>query len=81
MNWTHLRDNKRKARKEHRCWLCNESILIGERYIDRAGADGDGIVTIKMHPECEHETHKWDDMDWECFFQGDMKRPCKEKKS
>lgn len=75
MSWAHLRDNTRKARKQHRCYLCNESIVIGEQYIDRVGTDNGEIIAMKMHMECERETKVWDDMDWECFFQGDMERP------
>ncbi len=75
MSWTHLRDITYKARKLHRCFLCNGWIIIGDTYIYRVGKDDEGISVIKMHPECEKETHGWDDTDWECFGQGDMERP------
>ncbi len=55
MTWTHLRDSTYKARKLHRCFLCNGWIAIGDTYIYRVGKDDEGISVTKMHPECEYE--------------------------
>lgn len=45
-----------KARKQHRCTLCGESILAGSLYDIRTGVDGSDLWTMKMHQECHsHE--------------------------
>ena len=75
MSWTHLRDTKPTAKIRHACYLCGEPIRIGEQYVYRVGSDGDGVIVMKMHVECEKATYEWDDMDWECFESGDMERP------
>ncbi len=78
MSWTHLRDTAPKARKEYRCFLCSEPILIGKVHVYRAGIMDDNLTSIRMHMECESATADWDEMDWESTFAGDMDRPPKE---
>lgn len=75
MSWTHLRDGRPKARKSHRCFLCGEAIEVGETYVRRSGISDDRPYSFAMHPECEAEAKRWDEMDWECFCEGDMPRP------
>jgi hypothetical protein len=75
MIWHHVEDSEVRARKPHRCFLCCEPIAAGELYRRRNGIDEDGHVAMHMHPECEAATHGWDQADWECFSEGDMKRP------
>lgn len=75
MSWTHFGDKVVKARKAASCYLCGEPIAIGETYVRRTGVGECGIGTTKMHPECEKESDSWHEMDWECFFEGDMERP------
>jgi hypothetical protein len=75
MSWTHLRDEIRKARKAHRCYLCGEIIAPQETYLVRTGSLDDEIVSCKMHPECEQQTRDWDDFDWECFSGDEFERP------
>ncbi len=40
-----------KARKLHRCCLCGQRIAVGESHDTRTGV-GDGMWTMRMHPEC-----------------------------
>lgn len=75
MSWTHLRDERPKARKAYRCFLCGEPIPVGEVHVSRAGVRDDGLETFRMHIECKAESDNWDPFDWECFSQGDMERP------
>lgn len=37
MSWQHLRDERRTARKDHRCYLCGLPILAGSEHIARTG--------------------------------------------
>lgn len=74
MSWTHIRDEEVKARKKHKCLLCGEDIEIGEKYVKRTGTD-DGIITMKMHKECEKESSEWDEGDWQCISPYEMERP------
>jgi hypothetical protein len=75
MSWTHLRDEIRKARKAHRCYLCDELIAQGEEHVVRTGITDDGHVSCRMHPECKQQTQDWDDFDWEIFSPGEFERP------
>lgn len=65
------------ARKPHICYLCNQSIPAGTKYFKWSGIDpSEGcFVNMPMHPECKAVTDGWDDMDWECFYPGDLTRP------
>ncbi len=55
-----------KARKEHRCDLCGERILVGHIQDVRSGACPDGMWTMHMHPECHAYEQKPGvvDSDW-----------------
>ena len=75
MSWYHLRDEDVKARKNHRCILCGEDILVGEVYRQRTGTDEGEIHTMRMHQECQKESAKWDSDDWECWEPYEMDRP------
>lgn len=75
--WTHLGDETPVARKPYRCYLCGEPIPVGEKHVKRTGVGEDGLDAFRMHEECERESDAWDEMDWECFFEGDMPRPTK----
>ena len=75
MSWIFLRQSEVKARKEHKCLCCGEEILVGEKYIERVGTDEKDIISMKMHKECENESSRWDDDDWECFDRYSMDRP------
>ncbi len=77
MSWRHIRDQRPKARKEHKCFLCGEAIPRNETYVRRHGIGGDGPESFAMHDECEDATQKWDVFAWECFSEGDMPRPPK----
>lgn len=69
-----------KARKEHRCYFCNEAILPGEKYHYRTGKNSDGFWTIHTHFECNEATSDWTDDDYECFSGGYLKRGTTELK-
>lgn len=71
----HVRDDRPRARKPHRCYLCGEFVEVGDTYVRRLWSDGGKLSTTKMHVECEAETANWEDWDWEEFFPGDMPRP------
>ena len=67
-------DRQFVAAKDHRCYFCDEICEKGKPYWRRSGADGDGIWTMKMHPECLEATAHWRDEDFETFTIGSMKR-------
>jgi hypothetical protein len=48
-----LSRSKPKARKEHRCSLCNGIIVRGEQYENQTCVDGGDLYTFKMHDDCE----------------------------
>ena len=61
---------KVKARSEHRCCWCGETIEKGETYYRWFCVFEGSANTLKMHPECEHaesklyietDEHEWDD--------------------
>jgi len=65
MSWTHIEDTTPKARKEHRCILCELPIEKGVVHVARFGVDDDGKVKVRMHIECEKATEGWSYEDWE----------------
>jgi hypothetical protein len=75
MSWTHLEDTKPKARKNYWCDICAEKINVGEAHVARRGIGDVGPMTSRMHIECEEMTKKWDLMEWEGHFPGDVRRP------
>lgn len=42
------------ARKDHKCIICRQIIPAGTKYLKDVEQEGDGFVTLKMHPKCEH---------------------------
>ena len=61
-----LTDETRKARKDHRCYLCNFKIHKGEVYRYWSGVHpGEGYWSSKAHQSCRAKTNKWDWEDWE----------------
>ena len=42
----------RKAKKQHRCMNCGESIEPGEYYLRWMSVDDGKAIGNKMHPEC-----------------------------
>jgi len=66
MSWTHIEDTRPRARKEYRCHLCGYPIPVGLRHVKRFGANDSGLVSIRMHDQCEAATRGWDEQDWEC---------------
>ena len=75
MSWRHLSDEHPVARKPHHCFLCGETIEVGEKHVRRTSVDGRELCSLRMHLECEKESQDWDETDWECFFEGDAPRP------
>jgi len=74
MNWVFGPDRCHVAAKDYVCFFCGEACEKGEAYWRRTGADGDGIWTMNMHPECRgaEAVRRWDDYD--TFTPGSMKR-------
>ena len=76
MSWTHIEDTTPKARKEHRCILCELPIEKGVVHVARYGVDDEGKVKVRMHIECEKATKGWSYEDWEVHdayeFRKDM---------
>ena len=73
---TLLSEIRRKARKEHRCGLCNCKINPGEEYIVQTCVDGDVPYTFKMHPNCQTVSNGfmdgYDDEYNDAYFQEDI---------
>ncbi len=65
MSWTHLSDTMPKARKEHRCILCERIIPKGTVHVARRGIGDNGPCTTRMHTACELITRDWDWYEWE----------------
>jgi hypothetical protein len=63
-----------KARKEHRCTWCGQTIIVGEKYVRWASYDGGYCDTNKMHDEC-HEVAVADGPFEYCLYEGE--RPTK----
>jgi hypothetical protein len=75
VSWTCLKDGMVTARKPHRCYLCGELIATREKHHRRVGVNGREMIEMRMHSECEAETHDWDAMDWESFDETEFTRP------
>lgn len=43
----------KRARKEHQCHWCNESIPVGTSYVRERVVDGREAFTNRLHPECD----------------------------
>lgn len=65
MSWHHVEDTTPRARKPHRCYVCGDPILVGEKHVRRFGYHEEGPISIRMHVECEKKTENWDTFDWE----------------
>jgi len=72
VGWTHIRDETRRARKPHWCYLCGGDISPGTTYLCRTGVSDGEMVSTAMHTGCEEKTRDWDEMDWETFSPGEL---------
>lgn len=78
MSWYGAPAKTIKARRPHRCRVCDQRIAVGETCDTWTGLEpGTGWWTVWVHPECHEICKEWDDMDWECLFPGDTDRPKK----
>lgn len=79
MSWCHIEDTTPRARKRHRCHLCDGGIEPGEVHVKRYGIGDDGPVSTRMHVRCEALTRDWDEGDWEscdsATFRDEVLRP------
>jgi hypothetical protein len=75
MSWKHLNDKTVRGKKDYNCFLCGEEIPAGSRQVVRSGVSDERFLTMRMHLECEAATTTWDNVDWESFEEGDMRRP------
>jgi len=73
--------NNITARKKHRCYLCGEDILPGEKYSRSNGISYGDFWSSAFHLECIAVTGYWDDGDWESFEPGSMERGKDEPKN
>jgi hypothetical protein len=80
MSWTYLSDTNPKARKDHRCVLCDLIIPKGTVHVARRGVDDDGPVTSRMHTDCEAVTRNWSAYDWECSDTGEFRAEMEAKR-
>ena len=76
MSYTHIRDKTIISRKDHRCWICGDTIKKGESCVSRTGADSsEGIFTFYMHELCEKYAHlTFDYYAWEDWEPGEITR-------
>ncbi len=61
-----LRDETRKARKEHRCIWCGEVIVVGNSYRYQSGVFDGEIQGNHWHAECFRAAAE--ECDWEFEF-------------
>ena len=47
-----LRQSERKARKNHRCTVCEELIKKGDVYLSQTCVEDGEIITFKSHLDC-----------------------------
>lgn len=64
MTWYHVEDRLVRARRSHRCALCNRNIPVNTPYVRRFGWENRRPVTCAMHTRCERAARDWDDNDW-----------------
>ena len=65
-------------RKAHLCRLCGQTIQAKEPCLIWSNVEaGEGWHTLHAHPECYQVTldEKWDELEWESTFPGDIERP------
>lgn len=65
MSYTWFRDDHPKARKPHRCELCDRTINKGEIHTARIGTGEDGPQTFRMHTICKAATDGWGYDEWQ----------------
>ena len=65
MSDTFLCDTQPKARKTHECYLCGQTIVIGEKHVKRCGVYEGDFQSVRMHERCEQVTRKWPNEYWE----------------
>ena len=58
-------DEVGRARKQHRCDWCNETIAVGEPYVRQRCKDGADVWTWRAHAECYRASNKLDEWDLE----------------
>lgn len=73
MSWyQHLADMRPKARKRHRCFICNCSIWPRTVYRKSSFVSDGKAYTIKEHMECARVAAKWcDSFDYPDGYQGE----------
>ena len=52
-----------RARKQHKCEECRESILVGEKYMRRSGKFEGDMYAVKMCLSCKDAYPTWDVLD------------------
>lgn len=67
----------RKAKKEHICELCGNTISVGEKYCYQFNKDGSDVWSFKSHLECDFLCNElwyyidpWDGMTEDEFIDG-----------
>lgn len=54
------------AKKKHICYLCNQTIRVGDKYFKQVGKFYDNFYDIKMHSECYTVLQDyWNDLDYQ----------------
>jgi hypothetical protein len=61
-----------KARKTHRCYLCNRDIVKKDIYILLTSIIEGAFCHAKMHEQCYSHTKDWDEEDWAFFGVSDF---------
>ena len=72
MSYTHLLDERPKARKRHRCFICACTIWPGTVYRKSSFVFDGSAYTIKEHVECARVAAKYcDSFDYPDGYQGE----------
>lgn len=75
MGWQLISETEPKAKKEHECVWCGETIKVGERYTRITGTYYGDFDSQAWHPECSDASKKhFSENDEEEFTPGDYVR-------
>ncbi len=77
-----LKSSSPVARKNYKCYLCDQVIPKGEKHEQWSGLDDGGkFFSARGHTQCVNltVTLKWNEDDWECHDPWEFRETLKEQ--